>query len=340
MSEEFSDKNSSHITEPETATWTSPLEELLGNEAHQPDAHQPLAAFQQPDPTFGTPQQDSTLFPGQQSYPDTCAIRCQEFILDLYTGQHFDEATLVNEAEQHGWYVPQVGTSPDCIGNLLELHGIPVRRYEHASIFHLANELAQGHKVIIGVDSGELWNSNSTLEHLDDQLGIKGADHAVVVSGIDTTNPMEPRVIVSDPGTGDAVASYPMPQFLDAWQDSDFFMVTTTEPAPAHLPEMVNFDYDEGHIPEVVGVPYDQFVTYADNPSSWDFDLDQLLHPGREPEPDTTPEPSHHTDVPPPDYDSQLELDAWRDQLHSILDPTTFTNPYMASDDEPSGDDS
>jgi hypothetical protein len=235
------------------------------------------ATIQPANPEFGTPVQDTLLWDGQQSYPDTCAIRCQEFILEQFTGRDIAEDTLVREAMEHGWYAPGSGTSVEDVGNLLELNGIPIHRYQHATIFHLANELAQGHKVIVGVDSGELWRDHPILEAIEDKLGINGADHAVVVSGIDTSIPTQTNVIISDPGTGEAVASYPLDLFVDAWKDSNFFMVATENPAPKWLPEMVHFDYTQGHIDEVFGLPYQQFLNLADNPDSWDAPQNQSV---------------------------------------------------------------
>ena len=267
MSEVERDKTLGTAEANNSAQWISPFETLLGTDAAMPNNS---TVFQQPDPTIGTPDADSSFFPGQQSYPDTCAIRCQEFVLEQFTGMDFDETALVQECQQNGWYAPGGGTSPEDVGNLLEAHGVAVNRYANANIFNLASELAQGHKVIIGVDSGELWKQHPILENIEDFFGINGADHAVVISGIDTSDPNQTYVIVSDPGTGEAVARYPMEQFLDAWQDSDFFMVATQQPAPSYLPEMVNFPYDVGHIPEVSGIPYDQFVGLEDSPQLWD----------------------------------------------------------------------
>jgi|GEM_PF-3617754 len=227
------------------------------------------SSFERPDSVLGTPNQDSRIWDGQQSYSDTCAIRCQEFILQQFTGVDIPEDQLVCEARDRGWYEPGAGSPPECVGNLLELHGIAVNRYEHASVFHLANELAQGHKVIIGIKADRLWEPDGGGQSIRDQVTFERADHAVVVSGIDTSDPMNPQVIVSDPGTGQAVAYYPMQQFLEAWRASDFTMVATAEPAPAHLPEMVNFPYDHGHIPAVANMPYDEFILHNDHPETW-----------------------------------------------------------------------
>lgn len=138
---------------------------------------------------FGTPIQDASFWQGQQHYPDDCAIKCQQFILEQFTGVAADEHELVHESLQRGWYVPGTGTQPQDVGKLLELHGVGVHSYDHTSVFHLACELAQGHKVIVSVDAKELWEGNSVLEEIRDATGFAEANHAVVVSGIDTSHP-------------------------------------------------------------------------------------------------------------------------------------------------------
>lgn len=236
---------------------------------------------------IGTPDEDAAAWDGQQSYPDTCAVRCQEYVLEQFTGQEFDEDALVEEARANGWYAEGGGTSPRDIGNLLEVHGVSVTHYENAASYDLASELAQGHKVMISVDSSELWN-DSMGDKVSDFAGVDGSDHAVVVSGIDTTDPDNPQVIVSDPGTGQADARYPMDQFLDAWDDGGNYMVATDEPAPASVPGMENFDYAAGHIPTVADMPYEEFTTYEQNPEAFNQYLDENASQNPEAVPETT----------------------------------------------------
>ena len=133
---------------------------------------------------------------------------------------------VLSESIEKGWYVPgQGGTSSMNVGNLLESHGMTVSRFIHASMEDIATALAQGHHVIVGVDSGELWNSG-TWETFEDFLNSGGADHALIVSGIQL-NPLtaEREVVLTDPGTGEVAHTYTIDQFLDAWGDSDNFMV-------------------------------------------------------------------------------------------------------------------
>lgn len=256
--------------------WQSPFAQFLDSETPSGNAGS-IPAIQEAPRQFGTPGTDQLHWQGQQGYPDTCAIRCQEFILEQFSGQQIPEEALVRQAMEQGWYQPGNGTQFQDVGNLLELNGVPVTRFHDATVFNLSNELAQGHKVIVGVDSGELWHRNTVLDGLADKLGFSGADHAIVVSGIDTSDPNHIQVIVSDPGTGEATATYPLEQFVDAWQDSGFYMVATQNPAPSHVPGMTNFDYAQGHIDQVWGLDYHEFLGLADQPELWSSYLDQPL---------------------------------------------------------------
>lgn len=265
---------SSHSRESEQNKWTSPFEKLLRQATQVSPSTTTGRPIQRPRPIFGTPREDIRHWDGQQSYSDTCAIRCQEFIIEQFTGYEIEEGLLVQVAIEQGWYTPGVGTKPEDVGKLLELYGIPVNRYQQASVFHLALELAQGHKVIVAVDSRELWtNNNEIFDRLDKVWGLRSADHAVVVSGIDMTDPDNVRVIISDPGTGEAVASYPIEQFVNAWRGSNFFLVATQDPAPPHVPGMKHFDYRIGHIPRIAGVAYEQFLMFANQPQTWEYVL-------------------------------------------------------------------
>jgi len=191
-----------------------------------------------------------------QEYQDTCAIQCQHLILNQF-GVPATETQLVREAIADGIYSPGHGTNPADVGKLLEDHGLAVHRYFGANVFNLAVELGQGHKVIVGVDSGSLWHTNTILEDIWKHFGFGSADHAVIVSGINTQDPEHPTVIVTDPGTGDVAKEYPIKDFLEAWRGSHFSFVSTADPAPPSLPEMAHFDYAQGHISGIGSAPYE-----------------------------------------------------------------------------------
>lgn len=209
---------------------------------------------------------DITPFPGSeasdiiQQQSDTCAIKSQQIILHSF-GIDVPESTLTIEATQRGYYVPGSGSVPSEVGSLLEDYGVGVHTRENATVYDLVNELAQGHKVIVGVDADELWRPS----FFNDLFGEQ-ANHALIVTGIDTSDPNDVHVILTDPGTGDVARSYPLDQFLDAWSDSSCLMIAT-DSAPAlvydngiYNHEMINFDYISGHIPFVGNIPYDVFA--------------------------------------------------------------------------------
>lgn len=191
----------------------------------------------------------------KQIYDDTCAVKSQELILEDF-GIHISETELAIEASQNGWF--ENGTPPQFVGNLLELHGIPVSHYENANIFNLVNELAQGHKVIVGVDSGELWHDDVLDQYFEDNR----ADHALIVSGINTADPNNIKVILTDPGTGDVMKEYPMEEFVDAWQDSNCYMVATDIAVPEifkPIEEANDYHTPIAHIPFIGTLSYDLF---------------------------------------------------------------------------------
>lgn len=182
-----------------------------------------------------------------QFYPDTCAIRSQEIVLRDYGIEVPQEALIQISAEQ-GWYTPGEGMAPMHVGKLLDLAGVDCHQSENNTVFDLMRELSQGHRVIVGVDSGELWADNffdKVSEMCEDYINGERPDHALIVAGIkvDSMNPEDVKVILTDPGQGTVRVEYSFEQFYDAWKDSNCFMVTTDEPAP--------FQYDSATGQEV-----------------------------------------------------------------------------------------
>jgi len=174
---------------------------------------------------FGMPTENIFSEAVKQQYDDTCAIKSQEIILNA-VGVDVTEDELRNEAYQNGWYTPGNGTPMEDVGKLLESHGLDVTQIQHGSMYNLVSELSKRHPVIVGVDSGELWNPCPD-ETFEDIIRGQQADHALIVSGIEFNDDFtDGTVNVIDPGTGDFCTGYPLDQFEDAWDDSDDFMVS------------------------------------------------------------------------------------------------------------------
>ena len=147
-----------------------------------------------------------------------------------------------------------MGTNPDEIGNLMDMHGIPNHTVMGASIHDLALELQNGNGVIVGVNSSELWDQgiwNDIKEFFYEAFGLdtaefNPADHAVVITGIDLSDPDNPMAIINDSGMPNGAAvRYPLDQFVDAWDNSGFYYTATDvriPDSPYASPSSLDFD--------------------------------------------------------------------------------------------------
>ena len=128
------------------------------------------------------------------------------------------------------------------IGNMMDKFGIDNHTNTCATAADLAWELQQGHGVIVGVNSAELWETGplAEIKHeickacgLDNPIWTP-ADHAVTVTGIDMSDPDHPMVILNDSGVG-ATVQYPLDKFVDAWENSGCYYVATNAPLPSMM---------------------------------------------------------------------------------------------------------
>jgi len=217
---------------------------------------------------------DLNIYQGNQP---SCAVRSQEIILRDY-GISIPQEELIKFATENGWYSPDPehgGTPRDATGNILDAMGVETKRYDNATIYDIISELRAGHRVIVSVDANELWIknepslykrifgevSNRVVDKLDNLSGIQGANHALIVAGVNV-NPKDPsdmKVILIDSGSGDVCIEYKFSAFQKAWDDSHCHMVTTTQPAPfqynyrTHQMEPSNFKSD--FMPSMVNLP-------------------------------------------------------------------------------------
>ena len=86
----------------------------------------------------------------------------------------------------------------------------------------LEEALNDGHKVIVSVDSGQIWKG----EENDIFSPETTADHAVEVIGIDRTDPENPMVVLNDSGTPNGCGELvPLEVFENAWSAGDSQMI-------------------------------------------------------------------------------------------------------------------
>jgi hypothetical protein len=212
--------------------------------------HQNFDPVHQDGIVVGDPGHDMDCW-HHQNHPDDCAVVAQQSVLESLTGQHFSEDGLCTEAMVDGCYHPGGGTPADHVGHVLEEHGIPVEHHYGGTLSDLNDRLSHGEKVIVAVNSQEIWSPDRGSvfgQSLNQYPGIPGqaADHAVVVTGIvyPKSDPLHPQVVLNDSGTPNGQGMMvPLEQFEKAWASSDHYMVATA----VHSNHNIEQDNDASH---------------------------------------------------------------------------------------------
>ena len=149
-----------------------------------------------------------------------CCLECEKYILRRLHIE-FDENQLLQNAIQNGWRKKE-GTALHNVGRHLEGKGLVVTRQYKATIDDIANALNDNECVIVAVDGGELLG-NRTEEIIEDSLIGQIPDHTVVVISLNSCNE---TITLFDPNSSNAEDTYPIKQFMDAWNDSKNYLLT------------------------------------------------------------------------------------------------------------------
>ncbi|MBO3738739.1 hypothetical protein [Actinoplanes flavus] len=135
-------------------------------------------------------------------------------IVSEYTGvHHADESAFVARANELHLFEVAPGGMPgmgiDGAHALLEDAGVPAEIQMGIGVETLAGYLAEGRRVMLAVDGDEIWYGREDAD---------GADHAVVLTGIDADRGV---AILSDPGTADGNRmEVDLDVLAGAWADS------------------------------------------------------------------------------------------------------------------------
>ena len=183
-----------------------------------------------------------------QGLPDNCEPTAESFIIRQFGFDNISTNDFAYISQANGWYVPGGGTSLEYMGNLMDACGIGNHTIPNASIQDLVSEIMQGHGVIVGVNAEQLWDQGPLQELWNwaaKEFGFDNpvdtpANHALCVTGFDVSDPDNPMVIVNDPGhpCGQGHA-YPLDRFMDAWENSNFYMTATDNPLPAFTTQAI-----------------------------------------------------------------------------------------------------
>lgn len=150
-----------------------------------------------------------------------CCMECEKYILDRRKIEYSDEE-ITKLAEENKWK-SENGTALHNIGRSLESFGLSTARRFKSTIADIVAALAAGDDVIVAVDGGELLG-DLEAERREDILIGEIPDHTVVVLSCDIE---ENTITIFDPNSSREQDVYPLEQFIDAWDDSKNYMVTS-----------------------------------------------------------------------------------------------------------------
>ena len=118
----------------------------------------------------------------------------QQMVLRNY-GIEVSVEELTELAKKKGWFEEGKGSAFDFVGELLNTYGVEAVQMRNAGIYHIMHELSRGHKIIVGVDNDSAAQEAETEE----SISFDGAQHVMLVVGIDTTDKEDLKVVVRDP---------------------------------------------------------------------------------------------------------------------------------------------
>ncbi len=156
-----------------------------------------------------------------------CAVLCEIFVLQR-RGIPYDQEWLLNTARRKDWLKPE-GTPLYCLGNLLAYSGLFVCRKYNSTLDDIMQAIKKDNDVVVGVDREKLYAEDIDLNDL--------TNHAVVVTHID-----EDAITVFDPCQEPNIARIPISDFLNAWKESQYYMIQVLRSVDEYTPNPIDVD--------------------------------------------------------------------------------------------------
>jgi hypothetical protein len=195
---------------------------------------------------YGDPTAAAKYWRHQQY--DDCVLMSSADVVGLMTGREPSEESIINKAQSTPsvmhpgsiYFKPANNKNPNSgngtsvldIPTLLGQYGVKAvttdnddvaRTHGATGMAALEQHLSGGHKVIVSLNAELLWHE--PVDENKKKNGSPRADHAVVVTGIDTANNV---VHLNDSGTKTGRdEQVPMDLFVRSWGSSDDLMVVT-----------------------------------------------------------------------------------------------------------------
>ena len=182
--------------------------------------------------------QDSSILPmramaAQNTVNNLCAVKCEGLALHHF-GIEISDEELLKESEREGW-LQEDGTALHNIGRLCGKRGLSVSHRYHCTIDDIIEALAAGSMVIVAIDGNELTGNPEEERQKDIVAGLT-PNHAVSVTSI-----VDESITIIDSATPLHQDTYPLLQFLDAWQDSSNYMIVISN-SKEYIPHPINLD--------------------------------------------------------------------------------------------------
>lgn len=165
-----------------------------------------------------------------------CGIRCENYVMNKL-GCNTTEAELLALADKNGW-MKEDGMPLHAIGRLAAEQKLWVTRRYDCSLDDLDQTLQQGITPIVVVDGGELTGDLVAEAIEDAEVGLR-PDHAVVVCNYDAE---KQEITIFNPSNPDRLETYPAIQFIWAWEDSQYYMVTVSQGQEGYIAHPINVD--------------------------------------------------------------------------------------------------
>ncbi|MEZ0362330.1 C39 family peptidase [Mycobacterium sp. pUA109] len=187
-----------------------------------------LAATSQADPDgqmYGDPEAAAAYW--RYQHQEDCGLMAVADVVGQLTGHEPSQVGIelrgvfTPSEAHHGSIYEFDGTAPEDLVVLLQHYGIQSDLTTGNTMEGLEQDLAGGHKVIAGLNAETIWN------YPPGQGQRTQADHAVVVTGVDTGADI---VHLNDSGTPNGRdEQIPMATFTQAWATGDNLLIVTQQ---------------------------------------------------------------------------------------------------------------
>lgn len=207
-----------------------------------------------------------TAMAAQQKGNYLCDIECEEFVLHQF-GIEITHKSLLDEAYRNCW-LKDKGMPLYNIGRLLEKNNLSVSRRYNSTLEDIKRLLEAGNQLIAVLD-------NAMLDGIDNSDEDKALpNHAVAISSLSTD---AEEITLFNPSTEEELTTYKVTSFLQAWQQSNNYLVVVNttdnfvyEPSPISLDDVILSD-DLAELQEAIAENAHEIWAKARNDQGWTY---------------------------------------------------------------------